>query len=448
MRILAEDTRLRDLITAQAHADYVYMYPPRQAYRPFDEPTNARFTELVSDSLARFDDLNLYVHVPFCRQICRFCNLYAVGGTTHDLDGYVTAVLTEAACYAELTEPKTITTLYLGGGTPSLLPPSSLARLVTELLGLFARDPGRTPGEVALEVDPATVDAERLHRIRAAGINRINLGYQSMVDAEVRGLGRRRAPTAGLGLLTDALAAGFDNVCVDLIYGLAGQTDASWRASMEQVVTIGPPTVCAYALTSRPHTGYDRIGYSTVDGELLYRRYDLADRLLREAGYRRETHVRWVRAGGGYQQKANHWGMRNLLGFGAGSRSYLWGVDYRNGYSLRSRPAALRRYLDLVADGRSPVSDGIIMTADERTHKAAVLNVAALDRPRFRALLGHDPVDRFAAEFASFAEEGLCEVGPDRVRATETGSRYRDLLSQALFSPAVRERVREFSYAE
>ncbi|MCE6995009.1 radical SAM protein [Saccharothrix sp. S26] len=452
MRIVVDEpstrTRLTESIAADTRADYVYSYPPRQAYRPFDEPTAAAVPDLIARSLRRFTDLNLYVHVPFCRQICRFCNLYAVADPNADLDGYVDAVLAEAAGLAGLTDRKDVTTLYVGGGTPSIMAPAQLERLLRSLLDRFSTDPDRPPPETALEVDPATVDAAGLRDLRAVGFTRINLGYQSMVDGEVRGLGRRRPASAGLSLLEQALAVGFTDVCVDLIYGLAGQTDEGWLDSLRRVAALAPPTVCAYPLTLRPFTGYHKLGYSSVDGATLYRRYETADHVLREAGYRQETHVRWVRDGGGYRQKVNHWGLRNVLGLGAGARSYLWEADLRNGYSVRSRGSVLRSYVDRIGAGGTAVTDGFVMSDDERQRKATALNLMALDRGWAREVLDFDPVTRFADEFALFAELGLGEVGPDRVTLTREGVKYRDLLSQALFSREVRARVREFGYDE
>jgi oxygen-independent coproporphyrinogen-3 oxidase len=449
MRIISERTSsatLAKLIESQVHGDYVYMYPPRQAYRPFDD--DVRLPGLISESLAHFSDLNLYVHVPFCRQICSFCNLYAVSGNRGELDGYVDAVLAEAERYAGDTDRKAIRTLYIGGGTPSILMAAQLERLVTSLLRLFATHPDDTPRETALEVDPATVDTRKLRDLRAAGINRINLGYQSMVRDEVVGIGRDRPVRSGLGLLEDALEVGFDNVCVDLIYGLEGQTDENWRRSLSEVAAVGPPTVCAYALTLRPFTGYSRRGYAELDGAMLYRRYDIADEILRSAGYRRENHVRWVRDGGGYVQKVNHWSLRNILGLGAGARSYLWDVDLRNGYSVRSRARPLRDYLRHAREGSSPVTDGFVMTQAERSRKAVMLNLVSLDRAWFAGMVGGDPVKVFADEFAVLTELGLCAVEPDRVALTDDGVKYRDLIAQSLFSPEVRERVRCFDYSE
>jgi oxygen-independent coproporphyrinogen III oxidase len=439
---------LISLMQAQTHADYVYMYPPRQSYRAFSPAESRTLRSLVKSSLERSHDLNLYVHVPFCRQICSFCNLYSTNDLRRDTDEYLEAVLKEAGNLAEISGLKRISTLYIGGGTPSILSPTQIERLIRRLLMLFSQTPERAPTETALEVDPATVDASKLRQLRATGVNRINLGYQSMVNREVMQMGRRRSETAGLGLLESALASGFDNVCVDLIYGLREQTDEGWLDSLQQVVALGPPTVCAYALTLRPFTGYHRRGYRQIDGEVLYRRYETADQFLLSAGYRRETHVRWVRPTGGYLQKSNHWKLENVLGLGAGARSYLWGLDSRNGYSVRSRSTTLDAYMRKLAHGEQPLTDGFVMSAEERMRKAVALNIASLSRPWFISLFGSDPVDVFPAEYGLLRSLGVCNFTTDRICLSEGYYKYRDLLAQIFFSETVRRHVAAFDYNE
>jgi oxygen-independent coproporphyrinogen-3 oxidase len=439
---------LKEVLDSQAHADYVYMYPPRQTYRPLDPATMSFFDRLVEGSLARSDDLNVYIHFPFCRQLCSFCNLYTTNNTKQDLSDYVATVLTEASRYARLTDRKRIHTLYIGGGTPSILLPAQIERLITGILGLFSRTPNQAPAETALEVDPSTVDVAKLRDLHAAGVNRINLGYQSMVEQEVILVGRKRSESSGLALLKQALGVGFANVCVDLIYGLKHQTDESWSRSVSEVVEVGPQTICAYALTLRPFTGYRRSGYAEIEGRTLYRRFAIADKILQSAGYRRETHVRWVKAGGGYLQKVAHWGMQNILGLGAGARSYLWDVDYRNGYSVRSRRTTLDQYLEAVSAGLSPVSDGFLMTRSERLRKAALLNLHALNRRWFASLVGVDPLAAFQDEIPTLASLGLCTLDADTIQLTELGIRHRDLIAQCFFSTEVRRRLEEFNYDE
>jgi oxygen-independent coproporphyrinogen-3 oxidase len=428
------------------HADYMYMYPPRQTYRAL-ELAEEELKGRLRTSFAHSEVLNLYVHVPFCRQICSFCNLYTTTGERTDHRDYTAAVLREAALYTELTAPKTVATLYFGGGTPSLLAPELLGEMVEKLLAGFLAQGSARPGEIALEVDPATVDGARLLDIRQAGINRINLGYQTVIPQEVARIGRRGG-TRRTRALELALETGFDNVCVDLIYGLERQTDEAWRTSVRTVAAMAPQTVCAYPLTSRPHTGYEKRGYTAVDAETLYRRYDLVHELLTAAGYRQETHVRWVRGGGGYVQKANHWRMQNVLGLGAGARSYLWEVDTRNGYSLRSRGDALHNYLQAVGADRIPVTDGYLMTDEERRRKALILNLLHMDRAWFASMFATDPVAAFPEELSCLADAGICEIGPSDIRLTPHGTRIRDLAVQMFLSTEVRNRLHTFSYSE
>ena len=438
---------LPDLIAAGAHADYVYMYPPRQIYTKFDPEDLATIPSLVSRSLARHNYLNLYIHVPFCRQICSFCNLYATNAGGYDLSDYVNAVLEEGRLYADLTERKHIRTLYLGGGTPSLLSPGQIETLLEHALKLFSLEPGSMPGETAIEIDPATVNVTKLRDLRDAGINRINLGYQSMVDLEVRRIGRKRS-AGTVELLSDALDIGFDNVCVDLIYGLEEQSDESWAASVAQVASQGPPTVCAYPLTTRPFTGYSRRKYLKVAGEVLYRRFEIADELLQAQGYQRETHVRWVKSGGGYVQKVNHWSLQNVLGLGAGARSYLWYADLRNGYSVRARQSVIEDYLAKTAARQFPDVDGILMSDDERMRKAVALNIANIDRRWFLNLFGIDVKLAFAEEFDSLLNLGIYKMDNQRGWLPEPYQKYRDLITQCFFSENVRKALTAFDYDE
>ncbi|MFI6520405.1 coproporphyrinogen-III oxidase family protein [Spirillospora sp. NPDC050679] len=452
MEVLTPETIpavLENLEGGEKHGDYVYMYPPRQAYRRFDPATSAKLSELIVSSLEHSDLLNLYFHVPFCKQICAFCNLYTTRlGKDTDLHGYVELLIAEARLYARMTERKTVQTFYLGGGTPSLLDPHDVETLITRALPMFMADGTPPPAEIAIEVAPETVDAARLRDLRDAGINRINLGLQSTVPEEVARFGRRRSTSRCHTLIEEALGIGFANVCVDLIYGLRHQTDNGWETSLRDVIELSPPTVCAYALTSRPHTGYRRNGFEGAKPDVLYRRYELAQQMLVGSGYTQETHVRWTKEGGGYLQKEYHWGMQNLLGIGAGARSYLWNVDTRNGYSIQSRADALSHYTNSISKGDFSIVDGFLMSTEERARKAVVLGIMDLDRVWFKDLIGSDPVALFSEEFGLLERFGLCTIVGDRIRLTERGRKYRDIIVQMFFSETVRQRLSGFHYLE
>lgn len=434
------------LATEAFKGDYVYMYPPRQAYRPIDGTALASH---IQASLKASDALNLYLHFPFCRQICSFCNLYTNSSVRdEEVTRYLAALEIEIAYWAAQVDGPQIRTIYFGGGTPSLLPSEVLGRILSAVERHFGCTLSDVP-EVALEVSPETVSAEGYRALRAVGFNRVNLGVQTLADDELEKFGRTYGGAVAGQSVEAALAAGFDNVCVDLIYGLAGQSDASWLASLEAVIALRPQTICTYALTTRPQTGYAAKGYRELNPALLYRRYDMARALLRERGYMAENHVRYIaNAAGGYRQKANHWAGENVLGIGAGARSYLRDCDFQNGYSLHRRHKVLTSYTESVENGGSPITAGYIMDKDERRRKRVLLGLFALDRARYRYEFGTDPLNDFSAEFNRLEHEGLVEIGDDVIRLTELGARFRENIVPLFFSEAAEALSIGYSYQE
>jgi len=432
-------------IIDQVRVDYVYMYPPRQAYRTL----GASVMEAnESTSLSNEGPLNLYVHVPFCRQICAYCNLYAVANTRDAAhEQYIEAVCREIDHYGLAIQRRQVDTIYIGGGTPSLLQPSLIIRLLNCIAG-WSGDISTVP-EVALEVAPDTVSSESLSGWRHAGINRINLGVQSWDDQELASIGRRHGVDVPRRAIELALNAGFSNVCVDLIYGLEGQTEASWEASLRAVSAYRPQTICCYALTLRPRTGFASRGYHEVQSVNQYAKYDRAVEILGQAGYIQETHVRWILPSqGGYRQKANHWAGQDILGFGAGARSYLRYCDIRNGYSVKDRSQALKAYLGRVRDGEYARTDGFLMDEDERRRKRVILGLGALDRGLFRREHRIDVLDVFGPEIQQLEDCALVNVTGEWVSLTPRGLRFRDVAVQMFFSERVQELISTHSYEE
>src|SRR6266851_212774 len=189
--------------------------------------------------------LNIYVHIPFCRQICGFCNLY----TTKDRDPvvqdlYVEAVRNQIRQYAKLVDSDVeIPTFYFGGGTPTALSTDALNSIVTT-----ARDHLNITNttELAIEADPQTVDRNALRRLGDSGFRRISFGFQSRAMNEIKILGRKTTQECQDLSVEEALAAGFTNVCVDLIFGLPGQSSDSWVTSVQECIRLKPQTICCY----------------------------------------------------------------------------------------------------------------------------------------------------------------------------------------------------------
>ena len=449
MRTLDFSGRPEDLgpaISRQERADYVYMYPPRQSYRPI-VPTVA--LSQVKSSLADEGPLNLYFHVPFCKQICAYCNLFAVvGSSTDEHSNYVDLLMREFDFYLPLIVHRRIDTIYIGGGTPSLVSPLLIAKLIDHVSKRMKIDISLIP-EVALEVAPESVTKDQLVGFRDAGINRVNLGMQTWDPKELASTGRRSGILQRDRPVEIAMSTGFDNVCVDLIYGLPAQTNDSWDDSLKRAIALRPPTICCYALTLRDKTGYSKRGYTVTDNPTQYYRYDRAVDILGHAGYVQQTHVRWVLPQlGGYRQKENHWAGQDLLGFGAGARSYLKNVDTRNGYSVTHRRASLASYVERIQSSGYALTSGFEMDSAERLRKATILGLGGLDRLGLTAITGRDVADHFPREFDVLSSGGYIEMTEGSVQLTSSGQKYRDVIVQLFFSKRVMDLVAEFNYDE
>jgi oxygen-independent coproporphyrinogen-3 oxidase len=421
------------------------MYPPRQAYHAID---SVDIENLIEKSINKFNDLNLYFHIPFCKQICSFCNLYTTVSTNEkQYKEYMELLKIEFAHYTGFLTKKKINTLYVGGGTPSLLSPdlfSNLFQFIEYELGVKIAD----IEEVAMEVYPDTVTKDKLTQYKAAGFNRINLGFQTTNSVELAGLGRSYKLSALHQTLESAKSVNFKNICVDLIYGLKDQSFQSWQNSLEEVIAYSPQTICIYPLTLRPATIYKAKGYVFTPGNEQYQKYNYAVERLSKAGYKQENHVRYVKDGGGYIQKANHWAMQNLLGIGAGARSYLWYCDTRNGYGAFSRKKALENYVFSIKNNLNPITDGFIMTDDERMRKAVILNIISLNRNWFMRLFECDVVDVFPKEIEVLQDSGFLLVSSDWLSLTAQGIKYRDVIVQVFFSSQVRNLVAKYEYKD
>lgn len=418
--------------------DYIYDYPPRQAYKPLRRNVAI---EKIKQSLAVDEEINLYYHFPFCKQICSYCNLFAVCESRETVFAeYFQALKKETLFYLPYIRGKRVNTLYLGGGTPSLIPVS----MFEDFFAFLEREIGFCVAdvtEVAMETSPDTATAEYLSALRKVGVNRVNIGVQAVADGELTCIGRKYDKNLVYDSLENVMNAGFKNVCVDLIYGLEEQSFSSWKKSVEEVVSYAPPTVCAYPLTLRGNTGFDRRGYRFLDGKEQYEKYAYARDYLLSQGYEQETHVRYKKVGsnGGYVQKENHWKQQNILGFGAGARSYLKEINTRNGYSVLHRKSAYDAYMKNVSADGFAVVDGYVMDEKEKLCKRLVLGLDGAEKTLLQA---------YEQECAYLLQKGYLTENNGRVFLTELGRQYRDLIAQLFFSDDVNLTIKGFSYDE
>ena len=367
---------------------------------------------------------HLYVHVPFCRLVCAYCDFVTVGGRAADLPRYADALVAELGLRPAPGELRTIS---FGGGTPSLLEAEQVARIISAATRRWERVELE---EVGVEANPSRREATDWSGLRAAGVTRVSIGVQSLRDADLRALARGHTADEAREAFAAARAAGFDNVSVDLIYAIPGQSASDWRAGIAAAIDLGPDHVSCYALqlalepdewAAPPRPGALRWRTRMAarqDEGLAAEQYRIAEELLGAAGYRHYELSSWALPGRESRHNMAYWTRRAYTGIGAGAHSFD-GADERS-WNARDLDA----YLDDVEDGRLPTAGVDRLDEGARAFEAMALGLRRVDgveRSAFAAEFGADPLERFTDRLADERTRGLIEIGPDRLRLTPAG---------------------------
>ncbi len=285
---------------------------------------------------------SIYIHIPFCHRRCPYCDFNTYAGRTALIPAYVEALCREIASVGKKQPaPAAIQTVYFGGGTPSLLPPSQTQRILDTLCQHYtlAED-----AEITLEANPGSVNRTSLSALRNAGINRLSLGMQSAHADELKWLGRIHTWQETRESVRWARETGFSNLNLDLLYGLPGQSLDRWQATLRQAIALAPEHLSLYALTIEAHTplGRDlaRGQITTPDADLVATMYEWASEYLTTHGYTQYEISNWARPGFACRHNLTYWRNQPYLGVGAGAHGYAGGYRYAN---VRRLPAYLRR---------------------------------------------------------------------------------------------------------
>jgi oxygen-independent coproporphyrinogen-3 oxidase len=284
--------------------------------------------------------LGLYLHVPFCVAKCSYCDFNTYAGLDHLYQPYLDAITQEVHLLSRTVVCR-VHSIFLGGGTPTVLPAAALEQLLSTCVDAFDVE---AEAEITSEANPGTVTTDYLQALRSLGINRISLGVQSFHPSELAMLGRiHSAEQVGL-TVQRARAAGFNNINLDLIYGLPHQTLSSWRETMERALALDPEHLSLYCLTLEKGTPLlQRVSRGRLplpDPDLAADMYDLAEELLAAAGYRQYEISNWSRPGYECAHNLVYWRNQPYLGLGAGAHSSTGGMRWWN---VRPVPAYIRR---------------------------------------------------------------------------------------------------------
>ncbi|MFI1766602.1 coproporphyrinogen-III oxidase family protein [Streptomyces sp. NPDC020800] len=442
-------TQLAEYIDQGVIPPYQYSYPPRSTYRPLDGDAFDIQEVWDRDLLHhRTPALNLYLHVPFCKYKCGFCNLYTIISTDQDVyDAYTDALCTQIRDHADIIRARRLRTVYIGGGTPALLSTRHFEQIFDTITEVYPNWRSTTE-EVALEATPDSIvaDPEGFGRLLRMGLTRANIGIQSLVPKEIREAGRGQA---GEHVIREAVRIvqelGLPDLSTDLIMGFAGQTPGTWRHSVDELAELGPTTISTYFLTVRPDAWFSKTGaYQYMWQPELYERYDYARKVFTDHGYVQEGSVRYKKPGrGGYVQKVLTFQGVPLLGLGVGARSYTSVLDYMTG-SVKPSAAEVADYIRKAKNHELRPTTGFELSDEELVRKRLVLDTFDLSLGE----LEHHGLDKIRGDVEAVLDaaehNGLVHRFGDRVQLTPKGFKYRDVLSWMFYSDNVKGLDREY----
>jgi oxygen-independent coproporphyrinogen-3 oxidase len=360
--------------------------------------------------------ISLYIHIPFCQAKCTYCDFNSYAGLEDLFDGYTAGLVREM----ELVDPARAKTIYIGGGTPTVLRLSHLAQVLNGSRRIFSLN---ADAEISIEANPGTVDPGKLSGLRALGVNRLSLGIQSFDNGELVRLGRIHSAAQAVEAIHAARQAGFDNVNLDLIYGLPGQPLASWQDSLKRALLLRPDHLSLYALTVEEGTplAADVAGgeLPAPDSDLAADMYEFAQELLSSAGFIHYEISNWAKAPEyACQHNLTYWRNEAYLGIGAGAHSWR---DARR-WSNTARPSD---YVTQVLDDQHPVATEEIIPPELEMGETMIMGLRLLDEGvsygRFRQRFGTDPQLTFSTELKDLVELGLLQTYGDGVRLSERG---------------------------
>jgi oxygen-independent coproporphyrinogen-3 oxidase len=369
-----------------------------------------------------FPTHHLYVHVPFCRLVCAYCDFVTVGGRAAEIARYPDLLLAELALRPASGQ---LATIYFGGGTPSLLPAEGVARVIEAAKDRW----GTAPTEVTLEANPSAREAPDWSALRDAGVNRISLGIQSLRDAELFALTRGQTAAEGLAAYGAARAAGFENISIDLIYGIPGQSLADWADGLSLALALAPNHLSLYALqlalapdewAAPPRPGALRWRQRMVvhqDDGLAAAQYQLAEELLEAAGFRHYELSSWARPGFESRHNSAYWERRPYTGIGAGAHSF-------DGQTRSWNERDLDSYVARTKAGKRAMAGSEELDEPTRAFEAVALGLRQVDgfsRATFAAEFGADPLERFPTAVSDGRRADLLEVADDAIRLTARG---------------------------
>jgi oxygen-independent coproporphyrinogen-3 oxidase len=380
--------------------------------------TTPRGGQVGSEQQVVDSDIGLYVHIPFCKYRCSYCDFATFAGQDDQIAVYVDALLTELRLRADRQRVRSAPTLFFGGGTPSHIAAAYLEQIIEGLAASYIFAPAI---EITLESNPGTLSREHLLLLRRMGINRLSIGVQSLNDQILRALDRIHTAGEALQAIRLAKEAGFRSVNADLIFGLPGQSQDDWRRTLQGVVAEGPDHISAYGLIVEPGTllkrqvAQRRVTLPSDDEAATM--YEYLQEYLGSTGYVQYEISNWALPGHACAHNLIYWRHQPYLGLGLSAHSYLDGQRFANVRGLQG-------YIQRLHRGRLPTASAETIDADRARADATMVGLRltqGIQIETFNRRFGGDFLADHVAAIVRLGELGLLEQVEGWVRLTRAG---------------------------
>lgn len=324
-------------------------------------------------------ELGIYIHIPFCERKCLYCDFLSGCGSDIEKEQYVKALVKDIERTSENVGAHVVKTIYMGGGTPSVISPTYTERIMHAVYNNYNVD---KDCEITIEVNPKTVDYFKLKRYISIGFNRLSIGLQSTNNEELEVLGRIHTFEDFLQTYDEAMRAGFDNISVDVMSAIPGQSISSYESTLKKIIMLRPKHISSYSLIIEEGTPYFDM-YGKENGERLLKlpdedternMYYLTNELLKKAGYERYEISNYSKPGFESKHNKSYWQRKEYLGFGASAASYIENERYTSICNVEE----YIKYINSAKDGEkyiSPKSESFVLSKTNKMEESIYLGL-------------------------------------------------------------------------
>jgi oxygen-independent coproporphyrinogen-3 oxidase len=367
----------------------------------------------------------IYIHIPFCHTKCPYCSFASYpAADPQAMQSYMLAIRSQVKIMADhvWSRAREFRSLYIGGGTPTMVASEQLAALIEECLAKFrfTDTDGRAP-EVSVETNPNALNREMLCRLKQVGVNRLSIGVQSFSDEMLQVLGRSHSSHEAIRAVEYARSAGFQNLSLDLMYGLPGQTVDHWQQTLEKAIVLNPEHLSVYELTVEDATPFANMAKQDKlplpDDETVLQMCRLAQELLTKSGFLQYEISNYSRPQLQCRHNINYWQNGSYLGLGAGAVSCFSGLRIK-------AVAEPEEFVRLVQHATYPYSEGEILSLKARFRETVIMGLRMTEGISIKNLFDRfnlTPQEHYGVTLTRCLEQGMLEKDGDRLRLTDKG---------------------------